>query len=270
MKFPIGAMSVGDILDRGLKLLLARFPLLISISLLVQLPFMVFQLIIPLVERAGAGALVAFITLAGTLVSLVVLAPLSQAVILYVVMREYVDRPATLGEAFNLAMSRFGPLLGTLIISGLLIGLGFIACFVPGIYLSIMWAFAAQVVVLENRSGMDALQRSKALVTGYGGRVFGVVFLIQIVAAVIQWIVALGFGAALPSQEVIPGRGGFPVMHTVNYLNYVITHLAVLLVQVLVGAYLAVCLTLLYLDLRIRKEGFDLEIEAQKEGPAPI
>jgi hypothetical protein len=36
------------------------------------------------------------------------------------------------------------------------------------------------------------------------------------------------------------------------------------LVSVLFASYLAVCVTLLYLDLRIRKEGFDLEIEAQK------
>ncbi len=268
MKFPIGAMSVGDILDRGLKLLLARFPLLFSITLLVQLPFLVFQLIVPLLERVGVGAVM--LTSLASLLSLLILAPLSQAVILYVVMREYVDRPATMGEAFNLALTRFGPLLGTVILSGLLIFLGFLACFVPGIYLSIMWAFAAQVVVLEDRSGMDALRRSKALVTGHGGRVFGVIFLVQIVTMFIGGFVVAGINAVLPSQETIPGAGGFPIVHTVNYANFVIAHLVQTLVNVLFGAYLAVCVTLLYLDLRIRKEGFDLEIEAQKGGPAPV
>jgi hypothetical protein len=267
MKFPIGAMSVGDILDRGLKLLLARFPLLISITLLVQLPFMLFQLLIPLLEGAGVGLV--FLTLLATLLSVLILAPLSQAVILYVVMREYVDRPATMAEAFSLAMSRFGPLLGTVFLSGLLIGLGFLACFIPGAYLAIMWAFAAQVVVLENRSGMDALQRSKALVTGHGWRVFGVVFLIQIVAGFVGGLIGGTMAVVLPYQEAIPGPRGFPVMHFTSYPNYVIAHSFELIVNVLIGSYLAVCMTLLYLDLRIRKEGFDLEIEAQKEGPAP-
>ena len=32
MKFPLGAMSVGDILDRGQKLLLARFPLVQTLN----------------------------------------------------------------------------------------------------------------------------------------------------------------------------------------------------------------------------------------------
>jgi hypothetical protein len=268
MKFPIGAMSVGDILDRGLKLLLARFPLLFLITLLVQLPFLVLQLIVPLLEKLGAGAVL--LSSLAALLSMLILAPLSQAVILYVVMREYVDRPATIGEAFNLALSRFGPLLGTVILSGVLIFLGALACFIPGIYLSVMWAFAAQVVVLENLSGMDALKRSKALVTGYGWRVFGVVFLIQVVGMIIGGMVVGGISILLPSQETVRGAGGFPVAHTVNYANYVIAHLAQTLVNILIGAYLAVCLTLLYLDLRIRKEGFDLEIEAQKEGPAPV
>jgi hypothetical protein len=248
--------------------LLARFPLIFSISLLVQLPFLFFQLITPALERAGAGLTI--LTLVATVLSALILAPISQAVILYVVMREYVDRPATLGEASQLAMSRFGPLLGTVVLSGVLTGLGFLACFVPGVYLAVVWAFAVQVVVLENRSGMDALQRSKALVTGYWGRVFGVVFLIQFIAGIIGAMIGGGLGMVLPSQEVMPGPNGFPIAHTTNYANYVITHLFVVLAQILMGSYLAVCITLLYLDLRIRKEGFDLEIEAQKGGPATV
>ena len=43
MKFPIGAMSVGDVLDRGLKLLLARLPAYYLINLIVLSPLIILQ-----------------------------------------------------------------------------------------------------------------------------------------------------------------------------------------------------------------------------------
>ena len=36
MRFPLGEMTVGDILDRGLKLLFARLPVFYAVNLLVQ------------------------------------------------------------------------------------------------------------------------------------------------------------------------------------------------------------------------------------------
>jgi hypothetical protein len=36
------------------------------------------------------------------------------------------------------------------------------------------------------------------------------------------------------------------------------------LVNILLGSYVAICMTLLYFDLRIRKEGFDLELAARE------
>jgi hypothetical protein len=267
MKFPIGAMSVGDILDRGLKLLLARFPLIIAITLIVQLPFFIFQLLIPALEGMGAG--VALLTLVAALISALILGPISQAVVLYVVMREYVDRPAQFSEAFNLALKRFGPLLGSVILSGLLVGVGTLFCIIPGIYLGVIYAFVAQVVVLENRSGMSALNRSKSLVSGYWWRVFGVIFLVEIVMILVVGVVTAALALVLPFQEIVRGAGGFPIAHTTNYFNYTIHKVVEVLLNVLMGSYLAVCITLLYLDLRIRKEGFDLEIEAQKEAPPP-
>jgi hypothetical protein len=267
MRFPIGAMSLGDILDRGLKLLFARFPLVFSISLLVQLPFLVFQLLVPALEQIGVGLVM--LTVVAALVSAVILGPIAQAIILYVVMQEYVDRPTTLGRAFNYALSRFGPLLGSVILAGLIIGVGFLLCVLPGIYFAIVYAFVAQVVVLENRSGMDALNRSKALVAGHWWRVFGVIFLIQFVTACVGGLVGAVLATVLPYQEIIPGAGPLPVVHTANYVNYAVNILVQTLIAILMGAYLGVCQTLLYLDLRIRKEGFDLEMEAQKETLPP-
>jgi hypothetical protein len=50
MKFAIGAMSAGDVLDRGLKLLFARLPTFYLIHLIVLLPAFLFDLAEPLLE----------------------------------------------------------------------------------------------------------------------------------------------------------------------------------------------------------------------------
>jgi hypothetical protein len=268
MKFPLGAMSLGDILDRGLKLLLARFPLLISISLLIQLPVLAIQLVAPLLE-GGAAAGAAILVLIALFISLLILTPIAQAIILYVVTQEYLDRPATLGPAFSFALSRFGSLLGSVILAGLITGLGTCACIIPGIYLGVLYAFVSQVVVLENLSGMDALNRSKQLVSGFWWRVFGVVVLIQFIAGALNALVSAGIATVLPYQEYIPVRGALPMTRMISYPNYVINILVQQVVTVLFSAYLAVCTTLLYLDLRIRKEGFDLEMEAQRYSAPP-
>jgi hypothetical protein len=269
MRFPIGAMSVGDILDRGLRLLLARLPLLFSISLIVQLPALALQLLIPTVQgAAAAGAMLLLMLL--FLITALILTPIAQAVILYVVTQEFLDRPATLGQAFTFALSRFGSLLGSVILAGLITFVGVLLCVIPGIYLGVLYAFVSQVVVLESLSGMHALNRSKQLVTGFWWRVFGVIFLIQIVLGVVAGLVSFLLVMVFPYQELVQGPDRFPVAASFDYSRYAVHTIVGGLIGVLFSAYLAVCTTLLYLDLRIRKEGFDLEMAAQNASkPSP-
>jgi hypothetical protein len=269
MRFPIGAMSVGDILDRGLRLLLSRLPLLFSISLIVQVPVLTLQLLIPMVQGAAGGGAVLVLMLL-FLITILILTPIAQAVILYVVTQEYLDRPATLGQAFSFALTRFGALLGSVILAGLITFLGTLLCIIPGIYLGVLYAFVSQVVVLESLSGTDALSRSKHLVTGFWWRVFGVIFLIQFVLGMVSGLVGVLLAMVFPYQEMVRGPDLFPVAASFNYPRYAVHTIVGDLISVLFSAYLAVCTTLLYLDLRIRKEGFDLEMAAQNASqPSP-
>src|SRR5207248_5430978 len=76
---------------------------------------------------------------------------------------------------------RFASLLVTNIIVGLLIWLGLILCIAPGVYFAVSYMLVSQVVVLEGLSGGEAMRRSKELIGGYRGRVFGVLLLVGIV-----------------------------------------------------------------------------------------
>jgi hypothetical protein len=270
MRFPLGEMTVGDILDRGLKLLFARLPVFYAINLIILLPTIVVEVVGPLVLRNdggnGAGAeqlALAGITLVAVFVS-VVLRPIATAAILHIVMEEYAARRTSMTAALAFAMSRFLPLLVASFLVGVLVFIGTCLCCVPGIYFAVIYSFVGQVVVLERLGVGESLQRSQNLVTGFWWRVFGVLFLIGLVALAVQGVIAMCLAFALPSEKIIPVQGGgFRV--EVNPLNHVISSLTGQLVQILFASYIAVCTTLLYLDLRIRKEGFDLELAVDGE-----
>jgi len=271
MRFPLGEMTVGDILDRGIKLLFARLPLFYIINLIVLSPVIALQVAEPFLEerefvigKAGFDPTTLFTGLAvslGAILLALVLQPIGSAAILRVIMQTYVGKPVGLGEAFAFALSRFVSLAVASLLVGLIVMAGFIMCIVPGIIFAIALAFVAQVVVLEKLGPTEGLQRSWSLTQGYRGRVFGVLLLIGIATGVVQGVVGAGLNLVLPSQEIV--RGNDVVRFIRHPENQAITAAIAYLVSILFSTYMAVCTTLLYLDLRIRKEGFDLELAAQ-------
>ena len=93
-------------------------------------------------------------------------------------------------------LSSVTPVLGPLIVAGILagigIGIGLILIIVPGLFLLTIWAVIAPVIVIERRGAIDSFGRSRELVRGHGWQVFGVIvvlFIVQfIVSAVLQAI----------------------------------------------------------------------------------
>ncbi|MFO0809516.1 MAG: hypothetical protein U0746_12895 [Gemmataceae bacterium] len=280
MRFPIGAMSVGDILDRGLKLYLARMPLFYGISLIALAPLIALQLFIPVLQANASGDSAAMMAITmllgglGVLVLTLILQPIATAAFVYVVAQEYVDRQVTMGQALSAAMGRFGPLIVTSLLGGLLIGLGLLACVIPGIYLSVIWAFIGQTVVLEKLMGMEALKRSSSLVQGFFWRVLGILVLVGAINFIVQLLLVGGLELVLPSHDIVTRTqtfGGQTMQiptQVPRFPNAIIHVLITQLVSILFTCYGQICQTLLYLDLRIRKEGFDLEIAARQQKSA--
>jgi hypothetical protein len=257
MKYSIGQMSNGEILSRGFSLLFSRLGTFYGIMLIVQLPVLALELALPDFMVSGFGGL-AFL-LPGFILQMI-----GTGALIRVVMQEYLDRPVTFGEAFQFALSRFGPLLGTSLLSGLFIALGLLACFAPAIYLSIIFCMSSQVVIVEDLAGMSALSRSKTLVTDQFGRVFGLLFLVGICAAILGGGVSFLAIQMLPYQQIVNPTNPFGAVRVSNYGNYAICMVVNTLVQTFVGTYVAICTTLLYFDLRNRKESFGMELLADK------
>jgi len=98
------------------------------------------------------------------------------------------------------------PFLGTLVVAGLLgglgIALGIVLLIVPGLVLLTWWALISPVVVLERKGVGEAFGRSRELVRGNGWTVFGVMVITTLLSAIGATVLSalLGFLPAFLEQ----------------------------------------------------------------------
>lgn len=269
MKFEIGAMSVGDILDRGLKIFTARLPTFYAINLLVLSPVILFQIATPAVlfgaesGPASPEVLLGFLCATmGVLLLILILVPIGQAATLYVIGQEFIDERVGVGAALQFALKRWLPLLGASIVVGLAVGVGMVLCLIPGFIFWTWFAFAAQVVVMEGLGPIDAMNRSKDLGSNSFGRVLGLLLLMFAILLVV-WFINNILNQVFQPLEVVPTSSG-PRIVLRSYGLYVTAQIVNFLLSVAAQSYMAICVTLMYFDLRIRKEGFDLELAARQ------
>jgi hypothetical protein len=111
------------------------------------------------------------------------------------------------------------------------------------------------------------MTRSKDLTEGFRWRIVGMFLLLTLIQGGIQ-LVGPVFSLVFPPAEQVPAPG--VIRQVINPTNYVIYVLILAVLEVVAESYAVVCWTLFYFDLRIRKEGFDLELMAQRQRTGPV
>jgi len=142
---------------------------------LLPIAFVVYVLISLLILLLGAlgwlGALVGFV------VSIAGIFWLQGALVLAV--DDVRDGRADL--SISQTLDRVTPHLGTLVLAGILAGLGIalglVLLIVPGLFLMTIWLLIVPAIMLEGCGVSAAFSRSQELVRGYGWSVFGVIVL---------------------------------------------------------------------------------------------
>ncbi len=148
--------------------------------------------------------------------------------------------PARIGESLSWGLGRLFPVIGITIVASIGAGLGIILLIVPGLMLMTMWWVAVPAAVIERTGVLDSLRRSAALTRGYRWRVFAIVVVIYIGQFVVD----------LLSTRVLAWAPYFSLL-----VNFSIT--------LAFTAYFAVVTAVCYHDLRILKEGGDVDDIAQ-------
>lgn len=259
--FRLRPLGVGDLLDETVQLYRRHFLLFIGIGALLLVPLAVLQLLSQLIlsdvrDFAVLMAASAVSTLVSGLAYVAMLLAMT-----YAVSEVYLGRRPTVRTAYAGGLKRLGAAIGLSIL--VFLGLALIAITLLGIpvaiYFGTAWALSLQALLLEGLGIRRAMGRSRSLVRGSWWRVLGITLLLSILVAVIQMAFSLPGGILQGvAQFSNPSGSG-----TAFALASVISALMGTAAQVIAGPIWYCGLVLLYYDLRIRKEGFDLELLAQ-------
>lgn len=157
------------------------------------------------------------------------------------------------GVAFLLVFPDNPAIAVALIVLGVLVG--GLAC--VALYLG-FWAVAAPALLLERLGVFASLRRSARLVRRNFWRVVGIGLLTALVTAVVGRIFTFPFGiiGALTSDYAADDDAGFvPVL-----VQLLISNVGTVLAGAVLYPFTAGVTALLYLDLRMRSEGLDVEV----------
>ena len=133
-------------------------------------------------------------------------------------------------------------LLWTNTLQILAVAVGFVLLIIPGFVATAWLMFTTTVVVLERTSGVAALKRSKNLGSTKHWRNIGVLLILMVVGMVIGGLVGGIAGAIDPSG--VKGIG-YQIIMTI--------------LQLLFMPISMISIVLMYYDLRVRKEAYNLE-----------
>jgi Membrane domain of glycerophosphoryl diester phosphodiesterase len=249
MTHTLRPLSLGQLLDETFNIYRRNFVLFAGISAIPHLVILVFQLGQVIISgRGGVGSVAAVLGILLTLVIAIVVGSFITAATTFGVSDIYLSRPTSISACFSRVGAKALSVIFVSFLLGLLLGLGFMLCIVPGIYFAGKYGLAIPATVLEGARGGDALTRSSTLTKNSVWRVIVVYFLTTIFTSCI--VFAVNFGV-LAVVNAIPGAG--------LLLKQITQLLVSALAGIVFGPISAIALTLVYYDQRVRNEAFDIE-----------
>ncbi len=145
------------------------------------------------------------------------------------------------------------------ILLGVFGGLGFVAL---SMWLWIKLALVPTAIMLERLPLGAAIRRGWSLVTGHFWRTFGPLLLITVMVQVASSVVSAPFSIAASFGGVLVNPAGDDLTSLWVLLGANVLTIAVTIVVGAIGSVLLSAATaLIYIDLRMRKEGLDLELQ---------
>lgn len=136
------------------------------------------------------------------------------------------ERRRSSGGLFRATWQRAGALVGVSLLTGVGVGVGLFLLVVPGLILFTRWSLAVPAVMLERRSPLDAMRRSRELVKGHGGQVCAVFLTVTVAAGLASLAIelllvhALGLWASLTVASALTTPFA---AHALNVVYYRIT-----------------------------------------------
>jgi hypothetical protein len=144
----------------------------------------------------------------------------------------------------------------------LLLGLGLI---VLGAWVGVKLSLVPSIIVLERAGIRRAAARSWRLTDGFYWRTFGTLLLVAVILNVAAQVVVQPVSLIGALLAVIIDPTGTGAAITITIATTVVSLILSLLIGTITAVVQAALVAVIYIDLRMRKEGLDLELERHVE-----
>jgi hypothetical protein len=285
-------MPLPELLDELFRVYRRYFSLIVGVALIVALPGLVWSLVTG-TYKLTATSYSQLVPIPGTnvpttpnlnseetsnlLVALglgglggLFLLPFSVGAVFRAVTDVVLGRTVTIAAVLRETLARYLPLLGLIALFFLLFIAWIVACIIGfvllvlpglavialGVYATVRWSLSVAAMMAEDIGPVKSLSRSWNLVGGQWWRTAGVLLVVYIMQSIIGFALGFLFG-------IIAG------VATSGDLELAVTAVGTALLSAVISPIVTIAVTLLYFDLRVRKEGLDLDQLAQQTTPGP-
>lgn len=237
------ARTTTEIVDAAFTLYRRDFLQYIMVGAIAYSPMIVISLLTQGITGTGQTLVVVAVSIIGLIIATIVGAAVTR-----MGADVYLGGHADVGRTVAAVLPRVPMLIGAVLLTLVMVVPGLLVLIAPGLYLATRLFAASQIIVLEKLGPIDAISRSFALTKGRAGHVFLTLLLVYGLYFALSFGVTLGvalFGSTVLQTVVssVLGIFCFPILGLSGLV--------------------------LYYDLRIRNEGFDVEHMAQSLDGSP-
>jgi hypothetical protein len=226
------SFAVGQSISDAFGVLTSHFFLFLSVSAIANLPLLYLYYQMALHRGEGRFEYILLETLSEH-----VFGALCQAMVVFATFQHLRNKRVQILDSVSHGLAPFASVIGTSLLVTIIVAIGTILLFVPGIIASTMLSVAIPVCVVERVGPLRSLSRSRNLTDGYKGSIFGVYFAIGIA----NWILSFAVGASFSSRDA----AGMYAVALYTWLT-------------LVTCFISIVSTVIYHGLRSTKEGIDI------------
>ncbi len=272
------ALRTGELLDAAARIYRRHFGALVKLAAVVAVPQAVLTLVIQLAstpdlsrlrlqssstsQSVTMGRTAAATSLSGSGVATAIqflALTFTIAVCMRLIASSYLGEESDASLSLRSAGGRFWSLLGLGLLGILGLSAGLVTCGIASIWLAVAWSMSVPALMVEGAKPTTALGRSWRLVSGRWWATFWVLSL----GWLLKTIVGLFFTSPLLALFYARVLNNGVVFLTASAIIGLVT-------SVIISPFVVALIAVVYFDLRIRKEGFDLQVLAQRVGPTVV
>jgi hypothetical protein len=249
-------MTTGILLDRALQLYSANFSLMLGITAVAYVPFCLIMLAIESaldINAESSDALtLGFYALFYIVTWSSVGYPIAGGAATYAISERYLGNDVTIAAALRRSLSAFWQLSLASLAATTRMLFGFVLLIVPGVLWTLSYSLIVPAILVEGLKAAPSLARSRELIDGHRGKAACIIVL----SLTLQLVISIGL--SMSADWLVPAEAGEKTLLS-SALDGL---LAILFIP-----FFEIATILLYYDMRMRKEGFDLDMLSRAFAP---